>query len=70
MTNPFMSLWLSAFNTAAGTARGYATAELHRQQAAFWREMTRQTTDFWTGAWLAGPARSMVPQGKAGKPRR
>ena len=56
MTNPFLSLWLSAFNSAAGTARGYAAAELQRQQAAFWREMTRQTVDFWTGAWFARAA--------------
>ena len=67
MTNPFLSLWLSAFNTAAGTARGYAAAELQRQQAMFWREMTRQTKDFWTGAWLAGMARPLVPQAKPGK---
>ena len=53
MTNPFLSLWLSAFNSAAGAARGFATAELHRQQTAMWREMTRQTLDFWSGAWLS-----------------
>lgn len=56
MTNPFLSLWLSAFNSAAGTARGYVAAELQRQQAAFWREMTRQTVDFWTGAWFTRTA--------------
>lgn len=69
MTNPFLSMWLSAFNTAAGAARGYATAELQRQQAAFWREMVRQTTDFWTGAWLTRAARPTAPV-KASKPRR
>jgi hypothetical protein len=58
MTNPFLSLWLSAFNSAAGTARGFATAELHRQQTAMWREMTRQTLDFWSGAWFGRMAAS------------
>ena len=32
MKNPFLSMWLSAANTAAGTARGFWTAELQRQQ--------------------------------------
>lgn len=29
--NPFMSLWLSAANRAAGTLRGQATAQAKRQ---------------------------------------
>ena len=58
MTNPFLSMWLSAFNSAAGAARGYAMAEMQRQQAALWREMMRHTLDFWSGAWLTRPARS------------
>jgi hypothetical protein len=35
MKNPFLSMWLSAANTAAGSARGFWTAELQRQQKAF-----------------------------------
>lgn len=35
MKNPWMSLWLSAANRAAGTARGYWMAEAQRQQRAF-----------------------------------
>lgn len=35
MKNPWMSLWLSAANRAAGTARGYWMAEAQRQQKAF-----------------------------------
>ena len=58
MTNPFLSMWLSAFNSAAGAARGYAAAEMQRQQQALWREMTRQATDFWSGAWLLRAGRS------------
>jgi len=34
MKNPWMSLWLSAANRAAGTARGHWMAEAQRQQAA------------------------------------
>ena len=29
--NPFLSLWLSAANTALGTARGHATAAVRRE---------------------------------------
>ena len=35
MKNPFLSMWLSAANTAAGAARGFWTAELQHQQKAF-----------------------------------
>lgn len=39
--NPWMSLWLSAANTWAGAARGFWTAEMHRQQKALLNEMTK-----------------------------
>jgi hypothetical protein len=38
--NPWLSLWLSAANTWAGAARGFWTAEMHRQQKALLKEMT------------------------------
>ena len=41
MKNPFMSLWLSAANRAAGPARGLLTAEMRRQQKAIMREAGR-----------------------------
>jgi hypothetical protein len=53
MSNPWLSLWLSAANTWAGAARGFWTAELHRQQTAMMNEMSRQTMRFWTDAWAA-----------------
>ena len=34
MKNPWLSLWLSAANSAAGAARGFWTAEMRRQQKA------------------------------------
>jgi hypothetical protein len=51
--NPFMSMWLSAFNTAAGTMRGHATQEIQRQAAA----ATAQATQAWMDAWLGVPAK-------------
>ncbi|EIM30846.1 hypothetical protein [Microvirga lotononidis] len=41
MKNPWMSLWLSAANTWAGAARGFWTAEMHRQQKAILNDMTK-----------------------------
>ena len=38
MKNPWMSMWLSAANKAAGAARGFGTAELHRQQKTMAQE--------------------------------
>ena len=52
MPNPWMSLWLSAAHTWANTMRAFWSAELQRQQTAMAREMTRQTVDFWTKAWM------------------
>lgn len=51
MTNPFMSMWLSAINSAMGQARGFWSAEMHRQQAAMMNDMTKQTIRFWTEVW-------------------
>jgi hypothetical protein len=40
MKNPFLSMWLSAANTAAGSARGFWTAELQRQHKAIAKGVT------------------------------
>ena len=47
--NPFMSMWLSAANRAAGSARGEAMSAVMRQVAASQAEATRQVVDFWAG---------------------
>ncbi|HSA81638.1 MAG TPA: hypothetical protein VLE23_12530 [Geminicoccaceae bacterium] len=47
MTNPWMSLWLSAANSWAGAARAVWTAEMRRQQTAITQEMIRQAMRFW-----------------------
>jgi hypothetical protein len=51
--NPFLSLWLSNANAAAGRGKSAATAALARQQSL----AIKKATNFWTGAWLA-PAKS------------
>ena len=60
--NPFMSLWLSGANTAAGSMRGHAAAQAKRQAATAKRQataaMTHATMDilnFWTGALAPSP---------------
>jgi hypothetical protein len=57
MSNPWLSLWMSAANSWAGAARGFWTAELHRQQSAMMNEMIRQSVRFWMQAWGLPPAR-------------
>ena len=47
--NPAMSIWLSAANRVAGSARGQATAAAKRQVATTQAQMTRQIIDFWSG---------------------
>lgn len=47
MKNPWMSMWLSAANKAAGASRGAWMAEASRQQQAFAKEMAK--------AWGFGP---------------
>ena len=50
--NPFMSMWLSGFNSAAGSMRGHAVSQAKRQTAS---AMTTATKDI-LGAWMAGLA--------------
>ncbi|MCR5885071.1 hypothetical protein LRS03_20280 [Rhizobacter sp. J219] len=47
--NPFMSAWLSAANSAMGSARGHATAAARREVASVQRTATQQMLDFWSG---------------------
>jgi hypothetical protein len=52
MSNPWLSLWLSAVNSWAGAARGFWAAEMQRQQTAMMNEMTEQMMRLWIGAWM------------------
>jgi hypothetical protein len=47
--NPFMSLWLSGANRAAGRARSQAKAAAAKHQSA----LAVQAARFWTGTWLS-----------------
>jgi hypothetical protein len=58
MKNPWMSLWLSAANQAAGVARGTWYAEAERQRQTF----VRQAMKSWEAAFK-------LPTGKS-EPRR
>jgi hypothetical protein len=57
MTNPWLSLWLSAANSWAGAARGFWMAEMQRQQAEMMNQMIEQATRFWTQGWLPAPSK-------------
>ena len=52
MTNPWLSLWLSAANRWASAGRGLWAAELQRQQTAMMQEAIRQSLTFWSGGWM------------------
>jgi hypothetical protein len=44
-----MSMWLSAFNTAANTVRGHAISQTKRQAAAATTQATKSFLDAWLG---------------------
>lgn len=50
--NPFMSMWLSGANAAAGSLRGHAVGQAKRQAATAMTKATKEIVD----AWTAGPA--------------
>jgi hypothetical protein len=69
--NPLMSLWMSAANSAAGSARGLWMAEMQRQQSAMTQASTRQMIQFSTSAWMVSPAKADAePQNHQAKRRR
>ena len=69
--NPFMSLWMSAANSAAGSARGLWMAEMQRQQNAMMQAFTKQVIDFWSGALVVPAAKAGVAETQThGKKRR
>lgn len=53
--NPWMSLWLSGFHAAAGTARSRAAAEARRQTNALMHRSLEQAADFWSAGLMAPP---------------
>ena len=55
--NPFMSMWLSAANTAGNSVRSRATAEAKRQAARATTKGVNQIIDFWSGGSLTSSPR-------------
>jgi len=53
--SPFMSMWLSAANTAANTARGHVAASAKRQSNAAITQATNEVVSFWSSALGASP---------------
>lgn len=51
MTNPWLSMWMSAANQWAGIGRGFWMAEMQRQQTAMTKQMIDQSIKFWMQAW-------------------
>lgn len=56
--NPFMSMWLSAFNAAAGSMRGHAVSQAKRQTASAITTATKDIFGAWTGGLAPPPARN------------
>ena len=57
--NPFMSMWLSGANSAAGSLRGRAMGEAKRQTTSMMTKATRDVIDAWAAGFapLTAPAR-------------
>lgn len=55
--NPFLSLWLSAANSVANTARAKATVAVRRQSAAAVSKASQSALQFWTAALTGAPKR-------------
>jgi hypothetical protein len=57
MKNPFMSMWLSGANAAAGSLRGHAVGQAKRQTATAMTKATRDIFDAWTAGLVTPPAK-------------
>jgi len=60
--NPFMSMWLSAANRAAGSLRGQASAQAKRQVTAAVTQAAHDNLKLWTDAMAPGRARAKTPR--------
>ena len=55
--NPFMSMWLSAVNTAAGSLRGHAAAQAKRQTARAMKKATNDMFNVWASGLAGSPTK-------------
>jgi hypothetical protein len=53
--NPFMSMWLSGANAAAGSLRGRAAGHMKREAGTVMAKATQEVFDFWTAGLVATP---------------
>jgi hypothetical protein len=60
--NPFLSLWLQAFNTAIGAARGHALNEARRRHRRMMNDNARAAVAFWSGS--SAPSRRKTKRRK------
>ena len=56
--NPFMSMWLSGLNSAAGSMRGHAVSQAKRQTASAMTTATKNVFEAWTAGLAPPPAKS------------
>ena len=54
--NPFMSMWLSGANAAAGSLRGHAMSQAKRQSASMMAKAGKDILDAWTAGLTASTA--------------
>jgi hypothetical protein len=55
--NPFMSMWLSGANAAAGSLRGRAAGQVKRQSTTVMTKATKDVFDFWATGLGAQPTK-------------
>lgn len=65
--NPFLSLWLSAFNSALGTWRGHALTQGRRPTQAAIARTTKDATNAW---WSMTPTLAPKPVTKKRRRKR
>ena len=56
--NPFMSMWLSGANAAAGSLRGHAVGQAKRQAATVMSKATKDVLDAWTAGFVTPPPKT------------
>lgn len=55
--NPFMSMWLSAFHSTAGSMRGHAIGQAKRQARTATTKATKTIFDAWLGSTTPVPVK-------------
>jgi len=56
--NPFMSMWMSGANAAAGSLRGHAVRQAKHQAATAMTKATKDLFDAWAACLVMPPAKT------------